>query len=271
MLDNDLVDYDTFETAKYLLQDKILADRIMSYCTKNSDNINKISNAVKIYSSYTDKNDNDIIELIYKDKLKIVKRHYEELRIALSSEKDLSNWVYNHINRNAVVFSKREESDLHNNIKCRIKTTGLKRDTLIYFIDTNIISLSELTGSQYQAKDLDDVNNYIILNMKEAIDKYLEKIIKHVAYCTEKSEQLKIQYEKEQKLYNDRIKELEKQESSLRTERNSLGLFAFSKKKQLDEEIRNCIHAKAEFTRNHSPESIKLEYETYLEKSKQYV
>ncbi|MBU5462765.1 hypothetical protein [Lachnoclostridium sp. MSJ-17] len=267
----DLIDFETFETAKFLLQDSVLCDEIKSYCIKHSADIAKISEATKVYSSYTGKSEIETLKSVYKDKVRIVNKHFSELRLALSSNRKLTDWICRNISRNAVDFSKMERSVLKKIIESKIKNIGVSSQIIAIFFDKKLITLSELTGSNVKADNLEQLYDYFISNMETAIFQYLDKLIEHINSCISMSNEKKEEFEAKQKAYLDRINEYKQDEKSLQQERDRLGIFAFSKKKDLDSKISACVSEREEFEKSNNPYRLKDEADRLMDKADEYI
>ena len=64
-----------------------------------------------------------------------------------------------------------------------------------------------------------------------------------------------------QKAYDVKIKELQDKESDLKHQRAALGIFAFSKKKELDAKILECQDEISAFKKSDNTQKLKNEYE----------
>lgn len=76
----------------------------------------------------------------------------------------------------------------------------------------------------------------------------------------------KQKYENAQKVYNAGIKELQDRESNLKQQRAALGIFAFSKKKELDAKILESQNEISAFKKSDNTQKLRNEYEQIIYK-----
>ena len=270
VIHNDLIDYDTFETAKYLLQHYYLTDEIKKYCIKNSNDFSKISEAVKVYSSYSGKSKNDALKEIYKDKLNIIKKHFTELRLSISNKRDLINWITKHINNNAVDFVNSSQEKIRQILKREIYNIDVSQNTLNLFFDNKLLSFSEL-AEETPFYSLSEIFDYYYVKIEKEIIEYHNLLSKHIKELLTKISDKKIQFEYKSKKYNQAIIEYHKKEKELRSERDRLSVFAFSKKKDLDNKIATCVSERESFEKSNNPYKLGNEIDILTKQSKKYI
>ena len=97
------------------------------------------------------------------------------------------------------------------------------------------------------------------------------ELIEHINRCLSESSMKKTEYETKQRAYLDRINEYRQKEKSLQQERDKLGIFAFSKKKELDGKISICVSERETFEKDNNPYGIKEEADRLYNKAKKFI
>lgn len=270
-LNEGLLDIDTFSTAKYFGFSDSLIDSVKSYCIKNSDDYSKIKTSVEMYSSFTGKSITEVLNEIYKDKIHIVRKHYNELNKAISNRRSLADWINKCISRNAIDFCKMERGKIKQLFINSINRIGIPYNTVDILLEKGLICTSSLSQNRIDATSIKEVNEYYYSNIETALFNYLDELKDHVDCCLSEASIKKADYEAKEKAYLDKINEYRNREKSLQQERDKLGLFAFSKKKELNSKISACVSERESFEKSENPYQIKDEIDRLYREAKEYI
>lgn len=249
-LKHGVLDKGTFETAKYFGFADELAEKIDEEIKGNLKNTEKITPLISILASYRGTDEIGIWKKIYEGTLGNIEGTYKTFNTALSDKKKLDRFIRDNINSSMKEVVKKSREDV-------IKSIDKKMLALVSekqydeFVGMGILSPETIRMSGSSATTLNDINGEIRNALTDCVMEYIEEAKKRYdAY----NKAMDI-YEKELKQKNDEL-------DALRSEKNSLGLFAFSKKKEMTSTIDAKASEIAEFKRTHEPKDLLAQFET---------
>ncbi|MCM1167853.1 MAG: hypothetical protein NC299_07840 [Lachnospiraceae bacterium] len=259
-----LADVPTFETAKYLKQDHIVIPAVEKTIKNKLKYGDDIENYVMILSALKDKPAESIWKSIYSHDFDKFHGHYYRLQEIVDNQDALAQWVNDNIESDAVKFCDMSEDDLTSKISAILTPQIITERQFQQFQKLDMIDYEPLIVKQYSS--LEEVNLKYIEKIVAAC-KYLsteqQKIIDRNSPAVEKAleryENAKNAYSIQMQLFQDNLKSLEQ-------EKSKLGIFAFSKKKAINQEILKCESEMALFEENDNTQMLKKEYRALYKK-----
>lgn len=244
-----LLDRDTFETAKYFGMGEELAEKMDDYIKTNLKNSNKIKPIISILASYRGTDELAVWRKLYEETLNNIEDTYKLFISAISDKKTLDMFVRENIIHQMIdiVYKTREEID---------ESIDKKMNALISekqyneFVDMGIILPETIRMTDSTSFTLNDINNEIRSALVECIMEYVKEAKKRLDV-----------YDKAKDLFDKEVKQKEEELSALKSEKENLGLFAFSKKKEMSAVIDSKISEISEFIRTHEPNDLWQDFE----------
>lgn len=248
-LKHGLLDKETFETAEYFGMGDELAEKIDLSIKDNLKNTEKIAPLISILASYRETDEIGIWEKIYEGTLGNIKSTYKTFNEVLSDNRRLDRFIRDNINSTIkeVVNKSREDVIEIIDKKMLLLISEKQYDE---FVRMKILSPETIRMSESSAITLRDINGEIKNALADRIMEYIDEAKRRLDIYNKAMDK----YEKKLKQKNDEL-------SYLQSKKNNLGLFAFSKKK----EMKTIIDAKAseisEFKRINEPKDLWVQFE----------
>lgn len=245
-----LLDKETFETAKYFGMGDELAEKIYSTIKDNLKKPEKITPLISILASYRGIDEIEIWKKIYEGTLGNIEGTYKTFNIVLSDNRKLDKFIRDNINSTIKEVVKKSREDV-------IKSIDKKMLSLISekqydeFVRMKILSPETIRMSGSSAITLRDINSEIKNAVVDRIMEYIDEAKRRLDVYNKAMNK----YEKELKQKNDEL-------SALQSEKNNLGLFAFSNKKEISVKIAAKANEISEFTRTYNLKKLWTQFET---------
>ena len=249
-LKHELLDKETFETAKYFGMGDELSEKIYSTIKENLRDTEKITPLISILASYRRTDEIEIWKKIYEGTLENIKGTYRTFNIALSERRKLDKFIRDNIDSTMNEVVKKSREDVIKNIDKKMLSL-ISEKQYNKFVRMKILSPETIRMSGSSAITLSDINSEIRNALIDCIMEYIDEAKRRLDAYNKAMDA----YEKELKQKNDEL-------SALQSAKNNLGLFAFSKKK----EMLVIIDAKegeiSEFKNTHEPRDLWAQFET---------
>lgn len=258
VLDNGLADVPTFETAKYFMQDGLLVDVIEKYAKNNIRNADAIQVPVKVLALYKGKDEASIWKELYSTQYSKFHQYYAELNRVIKERRSLISWIENNITSDAVKLCDMDKDSIASAVKSALKKKVITDKQFTVFKDLGMLDKEFCVSS---TDSLDEINAEYVSIIADSISKFIPEVKANIEKYREAADNAKQKYESEQSAYYAKLKELQDEESALKQNRSSLGLFAFSKKKEMDAKIAECQSRIAEHKKNDNTTKLRNEYE----------
>ena len=259
VLNNHLADYETFETAKYFHQDEVLCDVIEKYIKSNLNNYDRVKPIVKILASYKNQSESYIWKSLYYSTYQRLHQHYKELDSVISSRNALIEWIKENITKDAVKLVDMDSEKLSAKVNRIVFKRIISEEQFILFIELGMLSEDFCSVEEYNS--LNEINEDYSKRILEVIGKLICDLRKKIEENQKEYEMAKQKYDEALNENNRIIKELEGELSNLKYQRSSLGVFAFSKKKEIDKRIDEIKRKLSEKSSDNSLIALKDEYE----------
>lgn len=263
VLENNLADLPTFETAMYFMQDKILTNSLEKYVQANSEKIDLISIPVSVLALYKKKKESDIWKWLYHNEYLKLHRHYEKLNNVIKDRKALVQWIKENITDDAAFLCSMRESDLNN------KVQNIINQKIITDEQFSLFDKLEMLNNEFivtvSTLSLDNINKAYAELITQTINQFLPEVISYNKKYTADAELSKEKYIEAKKNNDIQIAELNKQITDLQNQKSKLGIFAFSKKKEIGIKITEIEAKIGELKNSAEIRRLKTEYE-FLDK-----
>ena len=258
VMENGLSDVSTFETAKYFMQDGVLVDVIDEYAKNNAGNIDAVKVPVKVLALYKGQSESSIWKSLYSSEYLQLHRYYEKLNNAVKNCSSLIVWIKDNITDDAITLCTMDSDDLTSKVKTVLKNKVITDKQFSLFSELGMLDKEFCVSA---TESLDEINAEYANAIIDVIGKFIPELQGNIDKYSADANLAKQKYENAQKVYNAGIKELQDRESNLKQQRAALGIFAFSKKKELDAKILESQNEISAFKKSDNTQELKNEYE----------
>ena len=248
-LKQGLFDKDTFETAKYFGMGEELAEKMNGYINNNLENSDRIKPIISILASYQRTNELAIWRNLYKELLEKIQDTYKVYNSAIHDKKKLDSFIRQNIIHQISEIVDKSKEDINKSIDKKMNALVSEKQ-YNEFVGMGILSPETIRMSNSSATTLSDINNEIRSALAERIMEYIEEAKKRLDA-----------YNKAKDLFDKELKQKEDELNALKSEREKLGLFAFSKKKEMSTAIENKASEISDFKRIHTPNDLWQDFE----------
>lgn len=247
IIDNSLIDFETFKTAKYLCQAEILLPYIESkgyeLVRKNED----ISEIIKILAEYQNKNELVVLKKFYENTINIIKNSYHEIFLLCIDSYKLSTWIRDNISIDLDEIGSTTEEKIRDKVNTWIKRTVDDKQ----YEKLSVMGLISIDDIKYK----DSTKTTLAEVQMEYADKMIALILDYIKELRDR----KAAYEKAYDKYNAGLRKHTDAIAAKNDELKQQGLFAFSKKKKIKEEL-EILNKEYEEYRNTEPVDVKNAY-----------
>ncbi len=259
VMENSLSNLPTFETAKYFMQDGVLTNVIEEYAKNNVSNLKLVAVLVKVLALYKGQSEQSIWKLLYADDYSKLHVYYKNLNNVIDNQYALVAWIKDNITSDAVVLCEMSNDAITNTIKNILNKKVITDEQFSLFQEIGILDNEfNINKSLYS---LDEINAEYAYTIIININQFIINLQNHIHKYSETTAIAKQKYEEAQQSYNIKLRVLQSRESELQTQRTSLGIFAFSKKKELDAKILECQNEMSALKTSDITPKLKKEYE----------
>lgn len=248
-LKQGVLDEETFNTAKYFGMGDELAEKIDLTIKDNLKNAEKIAPLISILASHRGTDEIGIWKKIYEGTLGNIEGTYKTFNTALSDNRKLDKFIRDNINSTMKEVVKKSKEDVIERIDKKMLSLVSEKQ-YNELVRMGILSPETIRMSKSSATTLSDINNEIRNALVDHIMKYID----------EAKRRLDI-YNKAMDVYEEELKQKNDELSALQSEKNNLGLFAFSKKKEMTAIIDAKASEISEFKRTHEPKDLWAQFE----------
>lgn len=244
-----VLDKDTFETAKYFGFANEIAEKMDDYIKSNLKNSDKIKPIISILANHNGTDELTIWRKMYEGTLGNIEGTYKGFNSAISDKQKLDKFIRENIIRqmSEIVDKTVEDVSMSIDKKMNSLVSGKQYDE---FVSMGILSPETIRMANSSATSLNDINSEIKNALVKCVMDYVEEAKKRFEA-----------YNKAKDLFDKQVKEKEDELSVLKSEKEKLGLFAFSKKKEMSATIDSKANEISEFKRTHEPKDLWQNFE----------
>lgn len=243
-LELGLLDAGTFETAKYFGMAEELTDKMEGYIHHHLKDVDNITPLITILATNKNTDEKSIWRDIYKDSLEGIEEAYKTLIVALTDNIKLCIWIKDNIAKSTDMLLKKSIDDIMNEIAKKIDNI-VSESQYQKYVSMDLLSPDALRLEDSKAIDRSCIN-------AEIISKLMERIKEYVAEATKRRDT----YMDAQKKYDDDIKKINDELSRMNQELSKLGMFAFSKKKEMNTAISGKESELEKFKKDNAPDKL---------------
>lgn len=248
-LELQMLDFDTFQTAKYFEMGDELDEKIENYVRNHQDNFKYVKILVEILASYRGKSESDLFKVIYKDFVEKVVVSYREFNEAIANENKLDIFIRGNIAEQTSDVITKTLKDVSEVVDKKINSL-LSERSYIELIDMGVLKPADIRMAGSTSDLLKDINNEISKALIECILDYIEEGKRRWNLYVEALEPFEAE-----------LKVRESELNGLKKEKGQLGLFALSKKRQLQTQIDIKTMEISEFKKKNEPKDLREIFE----------
>ena len=167
-------------------------------------------------------------------------------------------WIKDNITDDAITLCTMDSDDLTSKVKTVLMNKVVTDKQFFLFSELGMLDKEFCVSA---TESLDEINAEYANAIIEVISKLIPELKSHIDKYSADADLAKQKYKNAQKAYDVKIKELQDKESDLKHQRAALGIFAFSKKKELDAKILECQDEISAFKKSDNTQKLKNEYE----------
>lgn len=232
-----LFDVDTMKGAKEFHQETLLVEMIEKKIVNNLKNHGRVKNYIEVLEYYQGKSETDILRKFYENTISKIKNDYYKIFLVCDDPTRLKTWINNHINKDRDKIASTPVESVIDIVNSWIKET-VDDEQYEKLSDMRLININDI-------KYIDSTKNTLAELQAEYADKMIVLILNYIKELREK----KVAYEKAYDKYNTGLKKQIDAIAAKNDELKQQGLFAFSKKKELKEELDRLNNEYKEYRR----------------------
>lgn len=243
-LELGLLDAGTFETAKYFGMAEDLIEKMEDYIHNHLKEVDKITTLITILATNKNTDEKSIWRNIYRDSLVNIEETYNSLSLALTDDTHLCRWIKDNITRSTKTLLKKSIDDVMCEVTEKIDNIVSESEYQKY-ISMNLITPDTLRLDDSHSSERQSIN-------AEIVSKLMERIKEYIIEATRRRDV----YLDAQKKYDDGIQKINNEISGMKQELSKLGLFAFSKKKEMNAAIAGKKSELERFKKDNAPDKL---------------
>lgn len=248
-LEQGLLDKGTFETAKYFGMGEEIAVQMESYINNNLSNIEKIKPIITLLSSYRKQDELSICKKIYESTLINIEGKYKLLNSAISDKGMLDRFIRENISNITFDIINKSNDDIATAIDSIISSIITEKQ-FEEFVNIGILLPEKIKMLNSSSTTLMEINYEIKSALTECIMEYIEEAKRRLDL-----------YNHSMAIFNKEVKKKEQALNVLKTEKAKLGLFSFSKKKELANSIFAMENEITTFKKMNEPKDLQIAFE----------
>ncbi len=255
LIDIDEVDLTTFEIAKYLGQSAILLPYVKAYAEKKIKSNQDTTEAVKVWASFAGTDEKGIYIQIYSGPYTEAMNRYREVVNSIKNYEACIQWTINNIaDKSSNLVGKKNEiiALVSEKVRGILNEESYNKLYGLGILESREFNLTgnEIAGYEEIMSDLSKKLVKMIMNIIASAEKRISELSSEVSRLTQDANSRYQEYRLLEINLQNRIDEFQK-------ERNNCGIFAFSRKKALDQAIESAINDK-----NNKLNEIKKEFDS---------
>lgn len=249
VLELGLCDVDTFSTAKEFYQDSLLISVIEDYCKKYLKEYDKVKAPITILALYKGKTENEILRSLYGSELDTVESKYNDFEKVLSNQRALDEWIRKNISKQTQNIINTSIDTVKNKVHSAVNSV-ISESNYQKFVDMGLLSAETLRLKGSTQTILSGINGEIEGKLLDLIVAYIEEAKIRKKKCDDAYDQ-----------FNEEVKKKKDAISEKHNELSGLGIFAFSKKKELKAIIVNMESELSKYKYDREPKDLERAFE----------
>lgn len=249
VLDYGMCDVATFATAKEFYQDSLLISLIEDYCKKNLKEYDKVKEPIAVLALYKGSTEREILRFLYGSELDSVENNYHTFANILINQRELDKWIRQNISQCTEEIVKISSDKVKDKVHL-IVTGVISEKSYQKFTDMELLSAETIRLNDSVETYLDRINAEFEKKIVACIDAYIQEAKARMKRYAEAYDKFSVEVKKKNNAITEKRNEL-----------NSLGMFAFTKKKELKSIIFTMESELSEFKEHNEPKDLKEAFE----------
>lgn len=241
VLELGLCDIDTFTTAKEFYQDSLLIGVVEDYCKKFLKDYDKVREPIAVLALYKGESETDILRSLFSSELDSVESKYRVLGTALTNQRTLDKWIRDNISQQTQSIINTATDNIRKKVHSTINGI-ISESNYRKFVSMGLLSADKLRLQDSAETELSGINEEIESKLISCINAYIEEAVIRKKKCDEAYAQ-----------FNEEVKKKNYAIAEKQNELNGLGLFAFSKKKEIKAIISDMEYALSKYENDNEP------------------
>lgn len=256
---NNILDNNSIDIISVFGLKELIINQLKEICLDSKNNNSNMKNFVEMLTILTNEKENVIYRNIYKMEIENFKNAILDF-VKMSKNKSLLiKWIINNIDDSATNFIKKSEEEIKNITINYLENNIFTRDVK-ELIEMNVIDINDLNFDDGSKLCFDNATLKLGEKITKYVIEYKEEITNEVKNLDSKLDFLNSQIEEAKDKWNFKNKTWNETLENLISEKESLGILAFKRKKNLELEIEKI---KTDIDNN-------LYKDEYLKKDKEY-
>ena len=248
-LDEGLLDSETFKTAEYFEFADNLVEKMDGYIQGHLQNRKVIKPIIAILANYRKTDELTIWRNIYKDTIFSIEGTYKNFSLALEGQCYLDRFVRQFVDSNIANVACKNEADI-SELVSKAVCSIVSQETYSEFTEIGLLNPENIRIEKSSAVELSQINAELIKELTAAT----------MAYVEEANRRLKL-YEESKARLNEAIRTMQSEVDRMKTEKDRLGFFSFSKKKELSSQIQQKEREMSEYEKTHESKRLWEDFE----------
>lgn len=269
-VENGVIDENILKTASIFGLDKELVELLKEYCTLHKGNYDDVSNAVCALASYNNEDKREIYKTLYQNEISNSRNAYKSFLNIYDDKKERIKWVESNIAKTSSHFIQIADEQIEKNVSTSVLNSVVSC-LIKKLIDNDILDKEDIFPCIIGEDSIDNCILNLISKVTACILEYKQEVICRVTEGSSKLEVLKKQYEEAKKSFHSKDRELDELITEIISQRDSLGFFAFSKKKELNQKLEQVRAEKESNAIKDEYIRKEQEYKTYAQQLEKLV
>ena len=235
-IENALFDENILKIATIFQFDKKISKLLKKYCISHKDNYDSIDNAISALSNYNNEDKKHIYIKLYQSDIQNSCNSYNLLLNICNDKNTLIKWIEKNIANTSSKFIKMSDEQINDIVSTYI-SDSINPDLIERLINDGIINTQDVFKSSVIDNSIEKCIFDLTSNVSNTIFKYRQNVTNYVEKGLAKFEILKKQYQEAKQALESKNELLSEMIINTKLQRDSLGFFSFSKKKELDKKF----------------------------------
>ena len=248
-LNQGLLDFDTLKTAEYFGFAPALIDKMKESINNGKQDANKIKPMIAVLAAYEGTSTTEVGHEVFADLIIQIKSAYSAMKNAITDNKSLDTLVRENINADMNKVINTSQSTVA--FRLERKLTGvLAEGTYCNFVEMGLLTPEMIRMDKSTATDLSTINKELLDSVCASVMEYIEEAKRRLSLYEESRDELRAGL-------RQKYAELEQ----IKQKRDHLGIFAFSKKKEMALLVEQKEKEISDYKQNHESNKLLTDFE----------
>lgn len=219
-----------------------IAEAVDDFCLNNKEKLKEVKNPIKALAKYRGCAIEDIYKTLYSEDIKKIRAIYD-ITNYIDNSNNISDWVQRNISDKVSYFVELSDDAVREKVENYISQV-VRNGTVISLLETGAIKMDDIIPIELKATSIQEVNILFSKKFADMINQYKRSLTLHVEKGKARVDELTAQSLQIRKIFDSEMASIESKLSDLKRQRKEAGLFAFTKKKELDSGIKELENIK---------------------------